>query len=187
MSNLIMQKNKWIFRFGVTVVLALLLIYLQMSLTKVSADLKPVSVNIGHLEFGTVFPGQVLENYFTVSYGDNSGLDSNYRIIQMIKPHPGAVVPEGYTGTMREYCQANPSDNARCYKNLCPYLTKLSHEGEGDVEAGAAVGPEDLHDNWTVHLEVPAIIGNVAQDHKGGLVSVSGEYGCDISIDVLGD
>jgi uncharacterized repeat protein (TIGR01451 family) len=31
---------------------------------------------------------------------------------------------------------------------------------------------------------VPAIFGSVAQDHSGGVVAASGEYGCDISIDV---
>jgi hypothetical protein len=185
MNKIIVKRNKWFKSAWVAMGLSLFFLFLQINLTKVSADLMPVTVNIGHLEFGTVFPGQVLENYFTVSYGDNDDRNTSYRFIQMIKARPDADVPEGYGGTIREYCQENPSDGTRCYKNLCPYLTKLSHEGEGDLESGAIVGSEDLHDNWTVHFEVPAVIGNVAEDHTGGIVSESGEYGCDISIDVV--
>jgi hypothetical protein len=185
MKNLNTQPNKWIIRASLVAVLALAFVYAQMSLTKVSAQLLPVMVKIGHLEFGTVFPGQVLENNFTVWYGENNGLDSPYRLVQKIKPRPNAIAPDGYTGSISDYCQASPSDYDRCYRDLCPYLTKLSREGEGDIDTNAMVGLQDLYDNWIVHLEVPAIIGQVAQDNSGDPVSKNGEYGCDISVDVV--
>ncbi len=154
--------------------LSLVLINFQSSLTSVSATVIPVEVSIHHLDFGTTFPGENLEGNFTVSYAEQ-GNGINYQIIQRRKllatDHP-------------EYPNGGDPLKPGYYRNLCPYLTKTSLEGEGDVEASSFVGPHDLTDKWTIYYSVPAIMGQVGQDHKGGLVTVNGEYGCDITINI---
>jgi hypothetical protein len=173
MINLKIKQKKWIIRVSLAVVLALAFINLQMNLTKVSADSVPVIVYFESWVFGAVFPGQIMENNFMVLYGENTGSDARYNIIRRRLPRPGITAP---LDTINQYCETNPSD---CYRDLCPHLA-LSHEDTGD----ALVGPNDLSDIWTVRLAVPAIIGQVAQDHTGRIVSENGEYGCDISIEV---
>jgi len=142
---------------------------------QVEAVILPVTVSVNYLDFDTVFPGEELQGDFIVTYATTTGSDINYRIIQERKPLPEEhpEYPDGGDPAMPGY-----------YRNLCPYLSKVSHEGEGDTETGAFVGPEDISDTWTIYFSVPAIFGNVAQDHTGGVVDVNGEYGCDISIDV---
>ena len=148
----------------------------------------PISVNTGHLDFGLVFPGEFLEKIFTVSFVSDSGQDEiNYSITQKIKPRPEATVPDGFEGTISEYCQENQSDFEKCYPNLCPFLTKTSEEGEGDLELNASVGEDDLSDNWLVGLQTPAIKGFVGQDHIGGIVDENGVYGCDIGINIFAE
>lgn len=177
-------KKKWFLLLTTTIVLTLALIQAQINLTQVSADVIPISVNIDELDFGQVFPGENSDKSFTVTYTDEIGQSVVYTIIQKIKPLPNVVVPDGYSGTVSQYCQDNPTDYSRCYRNLCPYITKISQDNEADTESGAEVGPSDTIDNWLVNLSVPAIIGQVAQDHDGGIVSSNGDYGCDISLNV---
>lgn len=148
---------------------------LQGPILKVSAQVLPIVANLYDLTFGTVFPGEELEKTFEVSYTEEAG-SLNYRIIHKIKP----LVPED-----SEYCQQNPTDYTRCYRNLCPYLDEYSNEGEEDTKNSAVVGVSDVLDNWTVKLKVPAIFGHVAQEHNGGIITDSGDYGCDLSIDVI--
>ncbi len=180
--NLSANQRKVFIRLCIVVVMAMILGNLQTNLMRVSAQVIPITVDMGSLDYGTVFPGENLEKSFTVSYNDDAAL-VNYKIIQLIKPLPNATLPIGYSDT-RQYCQANPTDYTRCYHSLCPYIQKISQEGEGDTEAGASVSPSDQTDKWYVQLAVPAIIGQVSQDHTGGLVNATGDYGCDISIDV---
>lgn len=159
------------------IILSWLSVNLQAKLTQVSAQVVPVSVNVNHMDFGIVFPGEQLESSFQVNYAED-GNGVNYRIIQKRKP-----LPESHP----EYPDGGDPDMPGYYKNLCPYLEKLSLEGEGDTEGedgSAYVGPDDLSDIWTVYFKVPAIFDFVAQDHEGGIVDTNGEYGCDISIDV---
>ena len=154
--------------------LALILTNLQGNFMSVSATVIPVEVSVKHIDFGTVFPGENNSGKFIVSYADiGNGVD--YKIAQKRKPLPAnhPEYPSGGDPLMPGY-----------YRDLCPYLTKVSLENEGDIEEKSFVGPNDLNDTWTVLFSVPAIMGNVAQDHKGGVVTVKGDYGCDISIDV---
>ena len=152
---------------------------------RVSANVWPIVVSVEHIDFGTVFPGEELQENFTVTYLEGYEVDIHYRIVQKIKPLPDAQVPGGYEGTIEEYCQEYPDDLTRCYRNLCPYLDKVSIEQEGDTEDQAFVGPDDTSDVWTIYFQVPAIFGNVSQDHIGGVITESGEYGCDVSIEIL--
>ena len=154
--------------------LSLVLINFQSGLLSVSATVIPVEVSIKHLAFGATFPGENLEGNFVVSYAE-TGNGVNYNIIQRRKPLPSdhPEYPDGGDPLMSGY-----------YRNLCPYLTKTSLEGEGDLEANSFVGPNDLTDKWTIYYSVPAIMGQVGQDHQGGLVTVNGEYGCDITINI---
>jgi len=161
-------QKKIIFISMPIVLLILVFSVFQGKIFKVSAQIVPVTVNADHLTFGTVFPGEELQKDFIVSYAD-TGDGINYKIIQKPKPCPTEnpnCGPDGY------------------YKNLCPYLEKVSNEGEGDTENLAFVGPNDPSDTWIIYFKVPAIFGNVAQDHTGGVVNEEGDYGCDIAIDI---
>ncbi len=186
MVNILKLNKKIFIPLIIVVSLGFLIVSLQSWLTKVSAQVIPVTVLINHLDFGTVFPGEELARTFDIMYSEEEGSGIYYRIVQKIKPLPGAIVPEGYEGSIRDYCQDNAEDQTRCYRNLCPHLTKVSEDGEGDIEDLSFVGGEgDTADMWTVYFKVPAIFGFLAQDHIGGVVSESGEYGCDISVDIL--
>ncbi len=154
--------------------LALILTNLQGNFMSVSATVIPVEVSVKHIDFGAVFPGEDHSGKFIVSYAD-IGIGVDYKIIQKRKPLPPnhPEYPNGGDPLMPGY-----------YRNLCPYLTKISLDNEGDTEEQSFVGPSDLTDTWNILFSVPAIMGNVAQDHKGGVVTIKGDYGCDISIDV---
>lgn len=159
-----------------------------VKIMNVNADSLPILVNLNHLSFGTVFPGEVsLRRNFVVSYAgiDNGNID--YNIIEKYKPLPDVAVPDGYSGTISEYCQEHFDDLDRCYKFLCPFIEEFSEEYEGDTISKATVSSSDLEDNWIVAFNnniVPAIIGNVSQDNQGDIISENGIYGCDISINI---
>lgn len=175
LSNILKKPRRTIILLTITVGLILVLASLVAGTTKVSAQILPVVVNVDHLDFGTVFPGEERQGNFTVTYVENdNGVD--YRIIQERKPLPPEhpEYPGGGDPAMPGY-----------YRDLCPFLEKVSIEQEGDTENLAFVGDNDLSDVWTIYFKVPAIVGNVAQDHIGGVVTSNGEYGCDVSIDIL--
>ena len=177
--------KKLITLITVVAAVSLLLVNLQSDLIDVSASVVPLIVYEDHLDFGTVFPGEERQKNFTVHYvDDGTGNDVPYWIIQKIKPLVDAEVPVDYDGSISDYCQEFPDDQTRCYRNLCPYLTKVSEEGEGDIESSASIGPNDQSDLWIIYFEVPAIIGHVSQDHTGGIIDESGTYGCDISVNL---
>ncbi len=156
--------------------------FLGDTLNKVSADIIPLTVSVDHIDFGKSFPGENREGSFSVLYSLADG-NENYNIEKQIKPLPGAQLPLQWAGGgIRMYCQGNSTDYTRCYKDLCPYLDIVSLEGENDLITGAQLGYLDMVDDWTIYFKVPAIVGTVAQDHDGGIVSVNGEYGCDLVI-----
>lgn len=177
------MKNKTKKLIFAVVILGLVIAFgVQQNITQVRAKLEPVLVQIDHINFGLVFPGEQLAKYFTVNFvGDDEEL-VEYSIIQYPKPKPD-FEPDGEM-TAREYCIENPEDTQNCYLNLCEYLIKTSTDGEGDIEELASVGPNDLQDEWQVELSVPAIAGYVAQNHTYGIIDSSGDYGCDIAIDI---
>jgi cysteine-rich repeat protein len=142
----------------------------------------PILVNLSHMEFGDVFPGQEVQKTFQVSYSGNG--EGKYTIAEKYKPKPDAVVPEGYKGSTSDYCQEYHDDFTRCYRNLCPYIDVKSSENEGDTTDNASVSPSDPQDVWNVFLKTPAIMGKVTQDYAGKFVSETGEYGCDLSFNV---
>lgn len=178
MKKFIIKNRIKYINLVVLVSLLFLFVNLQKNVTQVEAQILPVDVSVHHLDFGTVFPGESLEGEFQVMYAEESG-GVFYQIIQKRKPlgedHP-------------EYPNGGDPDMPGYYRDLCPFMEKVSLEGEGDFEGPrnqAYVGTDDLSDTWTIYFKVPAIFGNVAQDHEGSVVSENGEYGCDISIEVV--
>lgn len=148
----------------------------QYHIIRVSADtiILPVAVIEKGLDFGTVFPGEEHEGTFTIQYVEEPERDNiTYRVILQRKPLP----PDH-----PEYPNGGDPDMPGYYKDLCPSLTAMSVEETGNT---GNVGLNDISDVWTIYFKVPAIIGNVAQSHEGEIVTSNGEYGCDISIDVL--
>ena len=175
LSNILRKPGRTIILLTIVVGFILVLASLVADTTKVSAQILPVAVNVNHLDFGTVFPGEELQGNFTVTYVENdSGVD--YRIVQERKPLPPEhpEYPDGGDPAMPGY-----------YRDLCPFLEKVSVEQEGDTENLAFVGQNDLSDVWIIYFKVPAIVGHIAQEHIGGVVTSNGEYGCDVSIDIL--
>jgi len=149
----------------------------QLKVTEVSATVIAVVVHEDHLDFGTVFPGEERQGNFTVHYvQEYEGDGVVYQIIQKRKP-----LPVGHP----EHPDGGDPEMPGYYRNLCEFLTKVSNEGEGDVEDRAFVGETDVSDEWIIYFKVPAIVGHIAQEHVDGVVTTNGEYGCDISINVL--
>ena len=155
----------------------------QNDIIKIKADTWPIAVSVDHLAFGTVFPGEQVDKNLTVLYSGSG--DGSYTITEKYKPLPDAEIPVDYQGgNISDYCQDNFDDLERCYRDLCPYIIEYSEEGEGDTVGGASVSIDDISDLWIVHLDAPAIAGKISQDHTGGIISVNGVYGCDLSFDV---
>ena len=157
-----MRNKKDIIYFLFVIAGVVLLVNLQSFVVRAEANVDPISVSTNELGFGMVFPGETLEKEFIVSlFTGEGGLDFvKYQITQT----PG-------------------------YLDLCPFLKKVSEEGEGDTESHATLDansvPQDLSDTWKVVLDVPAIEGFVAQEHTFGVVSEGGEYGCDIGVEII--
>ncbi|MCK5085291.1 hypothetical protein KAK05_01120, partial [Candidatus Parcubacteria bacterium] len=149
--------------------------FFQNNISKANSILTSIVVNLSHLDLGLVFPGEQLQKTFIVSYSGSENGDGSYTIVEKYKP---------FDPVDSDYCQENYEDYLRCYKTLCPYMEEYSEEGEGDVVGDASVGPDDLSDTWIVAIDVPAIMGNVAQDHMDGIVTENGTYGCDLSFNV---
>lgn len=176
LNNNFIKQRKLLITLTVIVGFILVLVTLQMNITKVSAQIVPILVHEEHLDFGTVFPGEELQGDFTVYYVEEYEQEGiTYRIIKKRKP-----LPEGHP----ELPNGGDPEMPGFYRNLCSFLTPVNIEGEGDTISSAFVGSDDLSDVWTIHFKVPAIIGHISQDHIGGVVTSNGEYGCDISIDV---
>ena len=159
------QRRKILSLVAIVVCLSMLLVQLQTNLTQVSAQVIPVQVSMPNLNFGTVFPGENLESSFIVSYVENGdGID--YQIIQKRKPlplnHP-------------EYPNGGDPAKPGYYRDLCPYLTKVSLEDEGDEEGAdgsAFVGPDDAEIVLSAMKEDEfgrdsCIIGEVVSDSPG--------------------
>lgn len=179
LNNIFIKYKKLLITSGVVIVLASALIIFNLNITKVSAQIIPVTVSTNNLSFGTVFPGEEIQGNFIVTYVEDEGGGIAYKLIQKRKPLP----PEH-----PEYPEGGDPEMPGYYRDLCPHLEKVSLEEENDVPSSAFVGPTstDPSDNWTIYFKVPAIFGHVGQDHTGGVVDESGEYGCDISIDIEG-
>ena len=130
---------------------------LQNNILKVDAN--PDVLLISHLAipFGTVFPGEILDETYTVTL-DLSVDDDIYQT--EIQPLEGVL-------------------------NLCPFLEiiPIDNPDEGDAFASSTLTrPGDTVDSWQVRLTVPGIEGHIAQDHDGGIVVEGGDYGCKIII-----
>jgi len=140
----------------------LFFINLQSFIIKVEAGSLPIIVSTSDLGFGIVFPGEKLEKEITITLDTSQSNGVIYTITQ--------------TSTAG-------------YFDLCPFLEKINEEGEGDTENYAVLSatstPQDLSDTWKVVFKVPAIVGFVAQDHIFGIVSQGGDYGCDVSVNIL--
>jgi hypothetical protein len=156
------------------IVFGLVLVSIKIFSTNVSANIVPILVHEEELAFGTVFPGEELEGKFGVHFVteyEEEGI--TYKIIFKRKP-----LPAGYPGT-------GDPDMPGYYRDLCPFLTPVNVDpGETDTKDLAYVGDDDLSDDWIIYFKVPAIMGTVAQEHVGGVVTTDGDYGCDVSIDI---
>ena len=158
----------------------------QEQILRAKANVSSIIIYLDHLDFGLVFPGEQPQKKFSVHYSGSGNGD--YNIVEKYKPLPDAVVPVEYSGNISDYCQDNYEDYTRCYKTLCPYIEEYSEEeNEDDTVLKASVSSSDPEDFWIVAFNknfVPAIIGNVSQDHKGDIISESGIYGCDLSFNI---
>src|SRR3989344_9117081 len=136
-----------------------------------------IAITPSDLSFETVFPEEVLFKPILVSLSSTflSNLrfdDVEYHIEQWIKPRVSAD---------SLYCKDNPTDYARCYPSLCPYLSKHAdgtpnndnsvpafHDPTASTSIAygrLAKSDEDLEDNWLIALVVPCFRGRCAQDN----------------------
>lgn len=142
---------------AMTAVLILSGSVLQSRILKVEASPDVLLVSHTAIPFGTVFPGEVLDETYTVSL-DTSVDDDEYQTA--LEPLEGVL-------------------------DLCPFLEVIAIDDpdEGDTFAAALLArPGDEIDSWQVRLTVPGIEGQIAQDHDGDIVVTGGDYGCKIII-----
>ncbi|TSC77038.1 MAG: von Willebrand factor type A [Parcubacteria group bacterium Gr01-1014_31] len=176
-----MTIRRWAKGTATLVVSGLVFAIFQSALIGVSATLLPILESINHLDFGMVFPGEQLDETFTITLAPEFlGQSQDYWIEEKRKPLP----PEH-----PEYPDGGDPELPGYYRDLCPYISLTGETGEGDVPANATLTEStDETDVWTVLLDAPAIAdptsGGVAQDHKGGIVTTNGEFGCDLSVNI---
>lgn len=156
------------------------------------------------VEYGTVFPQEHLLSDFFVTFSQSFSETGqtrvgkvDYVIKQKPKPRASFVAQVGVEAA-RDYCHGNapvnpadPNDPyyAKCYPNLCPYLSKESdHLPSTGPNANNDTGVPPFHDpndpnswahgkivklpvigrdsgdTWTVDLAVPCFQGQCSQD-----------------------
>lgn len=173
------------------VIFGFILFGIKIFSTRVTAQIVPVEVSEVSLDFGTVFPGEEMSENFVITFVQQYEQDNvTYNIIK--KPKPFWPKPTDCSQTYttieeaRAYCLTNATDLKCCYPDLCSFLTpvKVVEGTESDTPDSASVGRTDLSDTWTIYFKVPAIVGTVAQEHDGGVVTAAGDYGCDVSINI---
>lgn len=150
-----------------------------------------LSVLPDRIEFGTVFPEELLIEQITIgmsqSFIDEDRVDNiSYAIKQKPKPRPDAIFPDRLAG--HEWCLINePADAGDpndpyyelCYPVLCPFLSKHDADPE-DENDGPNIEPfhqsgattygylsklaEDIYDLWDIDLLAPCFRGQCAQD-----------------------
>ncbi len=164
-----------------------------------------LSVTPNVISFETVFPGEVhfkpLDINLSSSFLRNPIYDDvEYRILQKPKPRINRA-------SERSYCSENPTDYRRCYRSLCPYLSKepdgapLNDTGvlayhDPNATSSIALGrlaksDTDTADHWTIDLHTPCFIGQC--DQTNSVLpeyqldpSLNGEvFGCDLVVEVL--
>jgi len=163
-----------------------------------------LSVTPNIISFSTVFPGEVHLEPINIDLSSafiaNPNLDEvEYRIVQRPKPRTDSEEE-------RAYCRENPTDYARCYRSLCPYLSKTPDNAPANdtgvpafhdpsATSSIAVGTlakseSDTADQWIIDLHVPCFMGQCSQD--SGVASeyqldpaLAGEtFGCDLVVEV---
>ena len=130
---------------------------LQSNILKVDANPDVLLISHTAIPFGTVFPGEIFDETYTVTL-DLSVDDDIYQT--EVQPLEGVL-------------------------DLCPFLEiiPIDNPDEGDAFASSTLTrPGDTVDSWQVRLTVPGIEGHIAQDHDGGIVVEGGDYGCKIII-----
>jgi hypothetical protein len=130
---------------------------LQSNVLKVKADVQVLVVSDTALPFGMVFPGQNLTRTYVVQL-DTSAATASYTTV---------LDPIAGNG------------------NLCPslHITNIDKPDEPDSLGIARLTQgTDLADTWQILLDGPALIGQVADDHNGGIVVSGGGFACRITI-----
>ena len=156
------------------------------------------------IEYGTVFPQEHLLSDFLITFSQSFSETAqnrvgkvDYVIKQKPKPRASFVQQVGVEAA-RDYCHSNNPTNvgdvndpyyAKCYPNLCPYLSKepdnnpsTGPNANNDVGVPPFHDPNDPNswaqgklvkfpvvgrdsgDSWTVDLAVPCFNGQCAQD-----------------------
>ncbi len=176
----------------------------QVSATK--CEINPdLSVTPNIISFQTVFPGEVhfkpLDVDLSSSFIENPIYDDvEYRIVQKPKPKKD-------TAWDRAYCAAHPTDYNKCYRSLCPYLSKeVDGTPANDTGVPAYHNPnasssialgrlakseEDTEDRWTIDLHAPCFKGecdqtnSVAEEYQLNPAWRGETFGCDLVVEVL--
>ena len=141
---------------------------MQNIVLNVSAQAPPIAFMGPDIDFGLVFPGEILGKDFYVQASSEYTDPIPYTLIAQVKPRY-EYVNEVEWGPASDYCLQNPTDYGKCFPLLCPYLNIVSKDGEGDSPNNAYLKQTagDEIDYWNVALNVPGL---------------EGEYGCDIKL-----
>ena len=179
-------------------------------------DVHPQSI-----QYGTVFPQEHLFSDFFIGFSNSFSTDNqirvgkvDYVIKQKPKPKPAFLESVGVEAA-RDYCHLNSPQNAgdpndpyyaKCYPNLCSYLSKheTTTDGQGENDGpeippfhdpnassswahglitkfGPSGAPNtigrDSSDNWDIDLAVPCFEGMCAQDWNSFVLGLNPNAG----------
>ena len=112
----------------------------------------PLTIN-----YGNVFPEEILDKDFTVSLSDSAIADEK---VITYKVEENQI-----------------SDN-----NLCEFLTTQNAEDEGDTMIKSSLDPIDRDDLWGIELDVPCIEGYLPQGEECKTIPKEDDYDCEIVI-----
>jgi len=160
--------------YGVAVIIVLIFVFFEVTVLTVKAQVDEnflIKLSTWEIQFGTVFPQEILNKQLTVSFDDyfyqqNDATSVDYKLNEQLKPLPTG----GY------------------YPDLCPFLDEEvdgKPYSSGQIESLTLTSDES--DLIEVKLTVPCFAGKCELGYVGPVLdlSLNGKtFGCDLWVEV---
>jgi len=160
--------------YGVAAIIALILVLFEITVLTVNAQVDEtflIKLSTWEVQFGTVFPQEILNKQLTVSFDDsfyqqNEATTVEYRLIEQLKPLPTG----GY------------------YPDLCPFLDEeVDGQPYSPGQTESLILTNDESDLVKVKLTVPCFKGKCELGYVGPVLDPSlndKTFGCDLWVEV---
>lgn len=160
--------------YGVAVIIVLIFVFFEISVLNVEAQVDDnflIKLSTWEIQFGTVFPQEILNKELTVSFDDsfyqqNEATSVDYKLSEQLKPLPTG----GY------------------YPDLCPFLDEeVDGNPYSSGQTESLTLTTDESDLVKVKLTVPCFAGKCELGYTGPVLdlSLNGKtFGCDLWVEV---